>query len=477
MIEVIPSSARFESIGQTLQLEAVVYDPDGSAIPEAEIIWTSGDPSVVSVGDEGLLAAVGQGMTEVTAELGEASASIPVAVMQEVTDLEVAPATAALVVGDTLRITVRATDALGVEVAGAVIDWSSSDEGVATVDISGVVIAVGASTATIAAASGDVAAESYLEIAPRIPMMIEVVPESVNLSAIGATVLLSAVVFDQRSRSMADFPLSWTSGDSAVAEVDEKGRVISVGEGATEITVKADEASAAVPVVVKQVVSALTISRISAEMVLGDTLRFRAQARDALNVPVASATIYWTSSDESVAAVDREGLVRAVGEGTADITASAGGVSIAARITVMHPDRPLLTMLYNAWDGPNWNTQTNWLSSEPLDEWHGVRFGEDNRVSSLNLSNNNLTGSLSPVLGQLSSLQGLALNGNQITGSIPPDLGLLANLTHLYLYENQLSEDIPPELGQLTNLVHLCLDRNRLTGALPEVLGNLANLV
>ena len=476
LIEVMPASARFEAIGQTLQLEAVVYDPDGSAISEAEINWTSGDPLVVTVDDEGVLTAVGQGMTKVTAELGEASTSIPVAVMQEVADLEVAPATAALVVGDTLQITTRATDALGVEVAEAKIDWSSSDEDAATVDAAGVVIAVGAGAATITAALGDVAAESYLEIARRIPMMIEVMPESVYLSAIGATAMLSAVVYDQRGRPMADVPLAWTSGDPAVAEIDDEGLVTSIAEGTTEITAIGEGASASVTVVVKQVVSALTISRISAEMVLGDTLRIRAQARDALNVPVTSAIIEWTSSDESVAAVDPEGLVRAVGEGTAEITASAAGVSIAARITVMHPDRPLLTMLYNAWDGPNWNTQTNWLSSEPLDEWHGVKFGEDNRVSSLNLSKNNLVGSLPPVIGRLSGLRGLALDGNRLRGGIPGELGQLGNLSHLYLSDNMLSGPVPAEIGGLTRLVHLCLDRNRLTGAVPPEIGRLLNL-
>ena len=476
-VTIQPMFARLVSIGEVIQLTATVEDGEGNEIEDTSVSWSSGDLSVASVDNDGLVTAIGGGMTDVTAASGAASAAIPVAVMQVVAALEVSPATAALVVGDTLQITAHATDALGVEVAEAMIDWSSSDEDAATVDAAGVVIAVGAGAATITAALGDVTAESYLEIAPRIPMMIEVMPESVNFSAIGATAMLSAVVYDQRSRPMAELPISWTSGDPTVAEVDEKGRVISVSEGSTEITVGAEDVSATIPVVVKQVVSALTISRISAEMVLGDTLRIRAQARDALNVPVASAIIEWTSSDESVAAVDPAGLVRAIGEGTADITASAGSVSIAARITVTHPDRPLLAMLYNAWNGTNWNTQTNWLSNEPLDEWHGVTIGDDNRVSSLNLSNNNLSGSLPPVLGQLSSLQGLALNGNRLTGPIPPELGLVSGLTHLYLYENQLSGDIPPELGQLTNLVHLCLDRNRLTGALPEELGNLANLV
>ena len=35
-------------------------------------------------------------------------------------------------------------------------------------------------------------------------------------------------------------------------------------------------------------------------------------------------------------------------------------------------DRAVLVALYNATDGPNWTDNTNWLSNEPLSEWHGV---------------------------------------------------------------------------------------------------------
>ncbi len=476
-VTILPMSARLASIGETIQLTATVEDGEGNEIQDAAVSWSSGDPMVASVDNEGLVTAVGGGMTDVSAALGVASASIPVAVMQEIAALEVAPETAALVVGDTLQMSVRVTDALGVVVDNADVTWSSSVETVAIVDPEGLVLAVGEGSVTITTAAGDLTAEAHLEVAPLIPTALQVYPESLRLVSLGEIAELSAEVRDQRNRSMPDVLVSWSTGDPAVAEVDEAGRVISVGEGETEITVHVEDLSATVPVVVEQVVAALSISTVAAEMVLGDTLRIQAQARDALDMPVTSATIDWTSSNESVAFVNSEGLVSAVGEGMVDITVSAGSVSIAVRITVSHQDRPLLAALYNALNGPDWNTQTNWLSSEPLDYWHGVTIGDDHRVSALNLSNNNLSGALPPVLGQLSGLQGLALNGNSLTGSVPPELGMLTALTHLYLYENQLSGEIPPELGQLVNLVHLCLDRNQLTGSLPAELGRLTNLL
>ena len=46
----------------------------------------------------------------------------------------------------------------------------------------------------------------------------------------------------------------------------------------------------------------------------------------------------------------------------------------------------------------------------------------------------------------------LNLYDNQLTGSIPPEIGNLTNLTYLNLYDNQLTGSIPPEIG---NLIYL----------------------
>lgn len=89
---------------------------------------------------------------------------------------------------------------------------------------------------------------------------------------------------------------------------------------------------------------------------------------------------------------------------------------------------------------------------------------------------NQLSGSIPPELGNLSTLQGLGLNVNQLTGSIPTQLGSLASLQYLGLSSNQLSGNIPAELGSLANLQYLILSHNQLSGSIPAELGSLANL-
>ena len=66
----------------------------------------------------------------------------------------------------------------------------------------------------------------------------------------------------------------------------------------------------------------------------------------------------------------------------------------------------------------------------------------------------------------------LNLSDNQLTGSIPSEIGNLTNLTMLYLYSNQLTGEIPPEIGNLTNLTYLNLSFNQLTGIIPDEICN-----
>ncbi|KAL7258043.1 hypothetical protein ACSBR1_004212 [Camellia fascicularis] len=76
----------------------------------------------------------------------------------------------------------------------------------------------------------------------------------------------------------------------------------------------------------------------------------------------------------------------------------------------------------------------------------------------------------------LRSLVDLELSGNNLTGSIPSSIGNLENLITLYLYDNQLSGSIPQEVGMLSSLVDLELSGNKLTGSIPSSIGNLGSL-
>ena len=63
-------------------------------------------------------------------------------------------------------------------------------------------------------------------------------------------------------------------------------------------------------------------------------------------------------------------------------------------------DREALVALYNAADGPNWSSNTNWLSEEPIGEWAFVYTDDSGRVLWLYLDGNQLSGEIPAESGQ-----------------------------------------------------------------------------
>ena len=170
---------------------------------------------------------------------------------------------------------------------------------------------------------------------PARPTTVTVSPATYELTALGATVQLSAEVRDQNNRVMAGATVTWTSSASSVATVDASGLVTAAGNGTATITASAGSASGSAAVTVTQSVASVEVSPATAELTaVGATVQLTAAALDGNGHAVAGAEFSWESSDVTVATVDASGLVTAAGNGTATITASAGSASGSAVVTV-----------------------------------------------------------------------------------------------------------------------------------------------
>ena len=145
-------------------------------------------------------------------------------------------------------------------------------------------------------------------------------------------------------------------------------------------------------------------------------------------------------------------------------------------LTITQPELAALQALYNATEGSNWTNSDNWLTSEPLSDWHGIQTDDEGRVTEIYLIGNNLDGEIPSELGGLYQLEGLYLARNELSGSIPAELGDLSNLNTLMLFNNELTGAIPHQLGDLGSLEVIHLSNNQLSGRIPSQLGNLENL-
>ena len=104
-------------------------------------------------------------------------------------------------------------------------------------------------------------------------------------------------------------------------------------------------------------------------------------------------------------------------------------------------------------------------------------IGSLTNLTDLDLGGNQLSGEIPPEIGLLTNLNILDLAGNQLTGTIPPEIGALENLTELELGGNLITGAIPPEIGDLESLTFLHLEYNQFTGSIPSEISNLTNLV
>ncbi|CAI0443950.1 unnamed protein product [Linum tenue] len=121
---------------------------------------------------------------------------------------------------------------------------------------------------------------------------------------------------------------------------------------------------------------------------------------------------------------------------------------------------------------------SSWNQSLHFCQWQGVTCNneEEERVTQVDLKLSQLSGSISPHIGNLTFLTHLILNNNSISGEIPPEIGRLQRLEVLVLFQNSISGSIPPNLSACSNLTRLGVAFNSLAGEVPLQLCNLINL-
>ena len=158
-------------------------------------------------------------------------------------------------------------------------------------------------------------------------------------------------------------------------------------------------------------------------------------------------------------------------------TASSGGCTTTT-VGISSPDSlDDCNVLLNLRDTLAGGPLLNWSPSLSLDHWDGVTMGNSpRRVTKLKLNGQSLAGRVPSGLGSLTSLRVLDLSDNDLTGTIPTALDGLINLEELRLNGNGLTGNIPAQLGSLTSLRVLDLSENNLTGNLPTELGGLTRL-
>jgi V8-like Glu-specific endopeptidase len=118
-----------------------------------------------------------------------------------------------------------------------------------------------------------------------------------------------------------------------------------------------------------------------------------------------------------------------------------------------------LIVLYESTDGENWTDNSGWNVTNTPCSWYGVTC-KNGSVEKLELSNNNLNGSISKKFFKLKKLEKLDLSYNEIDASILKNVKKFKNLITLLLNNCKLSGKIPNSLTKLNKLEELDLHDN-----------------
>jgi len=167
------------------------------------------------------------------------------------------------------------------------------------------------------------------------PSAVDVSAEASTLTYIGAETSLSAVVRDDTGAPIDGATVTWSSSDAGVVSVSTEGQATAVSSGTATITATSGSASGTTTLSVVQEPDSIAVSEEEILLVeIGATEQLEVTLLDAGGAPIEDAEITWSSSDEAVATVSEDGVVTAVGSGTATVTAESGDHSATVEVQV-----------------------------------------------------------------------------------------------------------------------------------------------
>lgn len=225
------------NLGQSSRLVATVLPSDAT---DKSVSWTSANPDVASVAQDGTVTSKALGETEITATSkdGNFSKSCKVTVIEPLipaTKLTLSPTTLNLNIGEkgSLELTILP------EECNETLTWESSDPSVATIS-GGDISALSPGTATITVRGQDVSASAEVIVIDPYAVTGVTLDRTTLSLQMGQTATLTATVAPEDAR---DKSVTWTTGDTSVATVDQNGKITPVAPGTTLVTVITNDGS------------------------------------------------------------------------------------------------------------------------------------------------------------------------------------------------------------------------------------------
>jgi trimeric autotransporter adhesin len=342
-VDMNPTSASV-LVGKTSTLTATPKDVDGATVTGKSVAWSSSNTNVATV-SSGVVTGVTPGTADIVAAVGSVQGKVTVTVMAPVATVEISPASPTIVIGGTSQLTATLKDASGNVLTDRTIEWKSDADLVASVSSSGLVTSKSVGSAHITATVEGKSASVTVAVTPVPVASVAITPPTSSL-IVGGTVQLSATTKDDAGNVLTGRSIGWSSSDQTVATVDGNGFVTAKAVGSATITATSETktATAAITVTVAPVAT-VAVAPSSVSILQGATTQLTATTSDASGRVLTDRTVTWSSSDQTKATVDQNGLVTGVSYGQVTITATSEEKTGSATVKVGDGTAPVLVGL------------------------------------------------------------------------------------------------------------------------------------
>lgn len=311
--------------GGSIAATTQVTDQDG----RAQAIWTLG----TGAGGQTATAQVGSISTQFDAE-AQAGPAVSVAVDPATVQLDA--------IGATETLDFVAEDQYGNAIEGRTPTWISLNTGIVSVTPAGVVMALAPGSANVRATLDGASGEAEVTVMP-VVASIDIDPDAPVLPSVGSTVQLQARALDSNGNEVADAGTDyvWSSSAGGIVSVNATGLARAEAAGSADIMAALDGVIGQVTVTVSQVATTLDVTPPTDTLTTAaPTVQLGVVARDANNNVIATPSVTWTSSNNTIAVVSPAGLVTAVSNGVAQIRGVSGTARDSATITVLLNSAP-----------------------------------------------------------------------------------------------------------------------------------------
>ena len=311
------------TVGDTTELSAKVTPSDAT---NQSLSWKieSGETNCIELQSNGTVKAIREGTVFVVAEATDGS-NITSSNKCEITvssgnvpveSISLDYGNISLAVGDTRRLnaTVYPTNA-----SNKSVTWESNRPDIASVSSDGSVTgkAAGEAQITVKTADGNKTATCKVTVtAANVPVTgVTVAPTSVNL-AVGNTQQLTATVAPSNATNKS---VTWSSNNNAIATVSASGLVTAKSAGTAVITATTADGGKTATCTVTVTATSVKLNQTTASLIPNQVLQLSAT----VTTTSTNKTVTWSSNNTSIATVTPSGLVTAIKNGTAVITAAA----------------------------------------------------------------------------------------------------------------------------------------------------------